>query len=364
MEAKMNLAQKNAIQILQRRPPSGNYSDSLDNQLARRRYMAILQKQVSPIMFSNRPQFSGFGQAERYIPTSEQIVQVPSPGLWYRLKKGDTYWAISKTAYGKANVKKGLMLMNDSSWNDYIDKKSKGWEAYGVKGLQATPDYSATNLRAPKGSGKDYPTVWIPPMDGKEPEDIYKPGIGPVGPQGGRGEKGDPGPAGPPGRPPTTAEIAAAVTTYLQANPPPAGPRGPAGPPGQATEAAIKEAVEAIIAANPDRFRGPAGARGPIGPPGQATSEQITAAVIEYLKANPPPAGPRGPAGPPGPPGEATEQAILDAINKYIAANPEKFRGPQGPQGPPGKSGTGIGGGGKANMWILPFLGLIASLKG
>ena len=58
---------------------------------------------------------------------------------------------------------------------------------------------------------------------------------GPAQIQGDTGVQGPPGPPGidgASGRPPTEAEIAAAVATYLLANPPSAGPPGPAGPPG------------------------------------------------------------------------------------------------------------------------------------
>ena len=241
----MNLVQQNARRVFQRQQPSARYASNMANQLARRRYMSMMG-------------FGHLGQADdRYIPTKEQIVSIPSPGLWYRLKKGDTYWAVSKKAYGKANVKKGLYLMDDSSWNGHIDQGPKGWEVYKRDGLQATPHYSAANPHAPKGSGSDYPTVWVPPMSAAEPEDIYKPGIGPIGPQGGKGTKGDTGAAG---RPPTAGEIEAAVIKYMTAHPEKF--IGPAGPPGEATEQAIINAVNTIIAANPDRFRGAPGERG------------------------------------------------------------------------------------------------------
>lgn len=55
------------------------------------------------------------------------------------------------------------------------------------------------------------------------------------GDTGPEGMPGPPGQDGAPGRPPTEAEITAAVTAYLQVNPPlvgPPGPQGETGPPG------------------------------------------------------------------------------------------------------------------------------------
>ena len=137
------------------------------------RYMRTLEKRNFP----RAQPFSGFGMlgqtGQRLIPNPSQIQSSPGPGAWYQLKKGDTYWGISRDAYGRANVRKGLMLMNNATWNNHIDKKNKGWEAYKVPGLQATPDYSLANPRGPKGSGSDYPVVWIPTADGMEPEEVY-----------------------------------------------------------------------------------------------------------------------------------------------------------------------------------------------
>jgi hypothetical protein len=243
----------------------------------------------------------------RYIPVPSQILSTPKPGAFYRLKKGETWWGVSKTAYGQANVKTGLFLMNDSTWNDHIERKTKNWEAYGVKGLQATPDYSAANPHAGKGSGHDYPTAWIPPMSGEEPEAVfitvptpvqptpetpapitYQGPPGPQGPPGATGKQGPPGATGkqgppgatgkqgPPGatgkqgRPPTDAEIAAEVTKYMLAHPVASG-QTVQGPPGATGK------------------QGPPGATGKQGPPG-ATGQQG-------------PPGPQGPPGEMGPPG-------------------------------------------------------------
>lgn len=254
--------------------------------------------------------FAGFGAADsegRYLPTPDQIVATPTPGLWYQIKKGETWWGVSKKAYGKDNVKKGLLNMNDSTWNDHIDRKKKGWEAYKVKGLQATPDYDSTaNPRAFVLTGTEYPVAWIPPLTGEEPEDLgFAPGPGiptpiPTTPGKIPGPPGPPGPTGPSGPPGPTG---------------PLGPPGPTGPPG------------------------PKGATGPAGPPGPAGSG--AGAAIP---------GPPGPAGPPG-------QSIVGP------PGPMGPPGPSGPPGPIGPAGTGGGGGGN-KMWVLPLAALFASLKG
>ncbi len=319
---------------------------------------------------------SGFGQTERYIPTPEQISASPKAGLWYRIKKNENWWGVSKAAYGSADVKKGLLIINKATWNDHIERKSTGWEAYNVKGLQATPNYSATAPHAPKGSGTDYPTAWIPPITGEEPEDIgYKPDGGKVtiipgspGEPGTQGPKGDPGPMGPPGPGATDAQVMAALQTWAAANPDkmrgpvgPAGAKGPKGDPGTATAADIQNAVSSYIAANPDKVRGPQGAPGlpgPQGAPGQATEAAIMAAVREWAAANPDkmrgPAGPMGPPGsqgmpgPKGDPGQATAQAIQAAVADYLAAHPIK------PPSTPSPI-TAIAGG-DSKMWLMPLI--------
>jgi hypothetical protein len=272
-----------------------------------------------------RPQILGYGgylgqTGDRLLPAPGQIAATPTAGTWYQVKKGDTYWSISKTAYGSENVKTGLYAMNNSSWNAYISKGTKGWEAYKISGLQATPDYVA-GTRSPKGSGKDYPTVWIPPLSGGEPEDLYptipvpsEPGQGPPGPQG---------PMGPVG---------------------PMGPMGPMGPAGPAIDAgAIKDAIAAYLAANPPSMgpMGPPGPMGPMGPAGPAIDAgAIKDAIAAYLAANPPSMGPMGPPGPMGPMGPA---------------------GPSGPQGPAGMTTSASSA--SNGMWALPFFALIASLQ-
>lgn len=286
--------------------------------------------------------FSGFG-ADRYRPTTDQILAIPQQGAWYRIKKGETWWGTAKTAYGAENVKAGLLMMNRSTWNDHIERASTGWEAYKVDGLQATPKYSATDPLATKGSGTAYPVAWIPPLaTGAEPEEIYKtPTTGPIGPPGQIGPVGPPGPVGPMG--PAG----------------PAGARGPVGPPGSAGEinaAMIESSLEQYFKTHPLQAgpmgppgpqgipgaRGPQGPPGPQGAPGSASEAAINAAVQDWLKKHPIEAvnGPPGPIGPPGP------QGIPGT------------RGPAGPTGPQGPAGSGGGGGDNKGLWALPLAAL------
>ena len=271
--------------------------------------------------------FGGLGEV---IPTPSQIKSVPTPGFWYRIKKGETWWGASKTAYGRDNVRKGLMLMNDAAWNRHIDKKTKGWEAYGVKGLQATPHYSATSPHAAKGSGNAYPTAWIPPLDGSDPDDIFDGdnGQGTPGPPGPRGPDGPMGPIGPQGARGSAGSRGSAGPAGARGN---MGPMGPMGPPGEATDEAIFIAINKWILENPDKVKGPPGADGADGPRGYP--------------------GPRGPGGAIGPAGAMGPEGLPGAIGPM---------GPMGPEGPQGDQGSG-GKGGGGGLFLL-FAALLSTL--
>jgi hypothetical protein len=119
---------------------------------------------------------------------------------------------------------------------------------------------------------------------------------------------------GAPGRPPTPAEIEAAVSAYLVANPPAAG-RPP-------SEAEVAAAVAQYLTANPPE---------PGRPP---TAAEIAAAVETYFADNPPPRGPAGSTGERGP--GPTPEEIRAAVDAYLAENPP----PRGPAGPPCPAGT------------------------
>lgn len=306
--------------------------------------------------FMRRPMSRVFlGQDDsRYIPTKSQILTTPKAGNWYQIKKGDNYWTISRDSYGKTNVKKGLFLMNDSTWNDQIQKKKTGWESYNVKGLQATPHYNGP--RTAYGSGHLYPVVWIPPLTGEEPEDIYttpisptpkpgspnQPGQGPPGPVGPMGPMGPTGPVGPTGKQGIPGPIGPMGPPGAMG---PAGPQGPQGMPGQATKAAIIEAVKKWAAENPDKVKGPAG---PIGPPGSMGPAGMPGKTGPIG-----PVGPPGPMGPIGPPGEAmgpTHDQIVEAVRGWAAANPEMLPQPK------------VAAGDDKKLWTIPLALFLATV--
>lgn len=276
--------------------------------------------------------FSGFGAYDsatdpRYIPKPNEIDVVnkkATPGRWYRPANDQTPYGVAKWAYGAANVKKGLMLINNASWNQHITKGKAGWTAYKVAGLQFNPQYSAEQPHAPAGSGKVQPTVWIPPMTGEEPEDLGKKKT-PVVPPGIITTPKTP--TVTPKTPTTPTPIVTTPTPIVTAPPTPTpivtepgmGPQGIPGPPG------------------------PQGIPGPPGPGGSL--------------------GPQGIPGPPGPPGNASDSAIAYAVNQYLLAHPPQgIPGPPGPQGipgPPGPAGmnvsSGSSGGADDKLWMLPL---------
>lgn len=155
--------------------------------------------------------------------------------------------------------------------------------------------------------------------------------VGPIGPRG---------PEGPAGRPPTVEEIraavnvvlagnpsltrpqiVAAVTTYLQANPPPAGPagepgaEGPEGRPPTADEVSVAVATFCAEGAcqGPE---GPAGGQGPVGPAGPGpTDAQIEAAINTFCGNDGSCEGAPGATGPTGPPGPGRSIVDVDCVD-------------------------------------------------
>jgi len=108
----------------------------------------------------------------RYVPDSSEIlISSPRPGTFYIPRSGIYPIKVAEVAYGPANKKAGLLAMNASTWNDHVRRGTKGWEAYKVSGLQFDPKYG-TNPRSIYGSGTSFPVIWIPPLDGKEPEAV------------------------------------------------------------------------------------------------------------------------------------------------------------------------------------------------
>jgi hypothetical protein len=313
--------------------PGHNYRQPIANAIMRSmaRYTPGGRAGLPPLYFSG---FGAYDAASdpRYIPSPSEIDvanKKAQQGRWYRPANDQTPYGVAKWAYGAANVKKGLMLINNATWNSHITKGASGWESYKVKGLQFNPQYSAEMPHAPSGSGHVQPTVWIPPLTGEEPEQLGKKKpvvVPPVVISKPKGEDTIPTPTPGPVTPtpgPTGPYIPPIAPTV-----PGQGPQGIPGPPGP---------------------QGVPGPPGPMGPSGQ---------------------GIPGPPGPIGPPGNASEAAIAQAVNAYLLAHPPKgIPGPPGPQGipgPPGAQGvpgyvqSGGGGGADDKMWMLP-LGLIFS---
>jgi hypothetical protein len=301
----------------------------------------------------------GLGSFGIYSPTTSQISQTPQQGKFYQIKFGDVLARISKLVYGQDNVKWGLYTMNDSAWNTaHIRKGPKGWEAYKINGLQLTPDYGP-DPTSTYGTGKGYPTIWIPVQAGRlEPNQVFTvtpvvtpitpvtpPVVTPVtpvtplvipgvpegvdvidtpaetvvtpsgqtiyirGPQGPIGVTGAMGPAGPIGSP------------GLPGIPGKQGPQGISGKDGPAmSEAAIMNAVAAYYASHP----GAGGEPGPRGLPGKD--------------------GPMGPMGPIGPAGAGGSTGPMGPI------------GPRGPAGPAGSGSTVVTQGASNNMWAIPLI--------
>jgi len=293
--------------------PGFTYRTPISAQLTRRMKQYAPGGRLPPIYFS------GLGATDsegRYLPTEDQIVDYPKPGAWYRFgtfKEKETYFGIAKRAYGGGNMKQKLLLLNNASWNDHINKKKTGWEAYNVEGLQSTPDYdSYANPRAEVLTGNDYPVLWIPPMSGEEPEDLgfEDPIVTTPTPVPGKSIPGPPGPSGGQGIPGPPG------TSGGQGIPGPPGSSGPSGPPGP---------------------------QGIPGPHGKGAGSAIP--------------GPPGPMGPPGLPGSMGPPGLPGPSGEGIPGPP----GSIGPMGPSGSSG--VGGGDNKKLWVLP-LALIAAAMG
>jgi len=260
------------------------------------------------------------GAAERYSPPASQVkTSGPEPGLFFRPQKKMNVATISLRAYGENNTAAGVKAIAGSTWNrSHIRYATTGYEPYKIEGPQNTGNYDPNNPLSTYGSGKEYPTYWLPPLDTKaEPEEHFgwsptpQPSQGPPGPPGPPGPKGDRGPAGPggtigpagpPGPSPSDQQVRAAVDAFFEAHPPPAG----------VTQAQIAAAVADYLKDNP--------------PTAGVSDQQIAIAVSQYLKANPPPS--------------VTNAQIDQAVTRYFEANPPR-QGPPGPIGPPGPLGPG-----------------------
>jgi hypothetical protein len=157
----------------------------------------------------------------RYVPdASEILTAAPKPGSFYVPRSGIYPAKVADVAYGAADRKRGLLAMNASTWNDHVRRAAAGWEPYKVKGLQFEAKYKATDPRSTYGSGNAFPVIWVPPLDGREPEAFFS--TGPVVPPV--------GPVVPPYVPPTPP-VGPVVPPYVPPTPPDVPPYVPPTPP-------------------------------------------------------------------------------------------------------------------------------------
>lgn len=277
-----------------------------------------------------------------------EIKATPQIGSFFRPAKTTawTVWKIANNARTAAGLPsnmtyKIIQAISKSAFNKHIAYTNKGYENYPFTGPELTTRYSL-DMNAAKGSGTNYPVVWIPnPATLAEPAPaaapvatpsttpaiVGTPGpagpagppgiIGPVGPQGPKGDKGEPGPPGIPG---TAAGTAKAIP----------GPAGPAGPPGIIGPIGPKGDTGATGPQGVPGKTGPAGPAGPAGPPGKVLSTSGNKIVSG-------PPGPAGPAGPAGLPGIMGPQGPAGKPGQVGPAGPA---GPMGPRGLPGSGGT------------------------
>ena len=118
-----------------------------------------------------------------YIPSADEILtSAPRPGTFYQGRAGIYPVKVAKVAYvkngsGAVNIYQGLRLMNESPWNDHMRRSTAGYTSYPAigKGIQFEPKYAGTSKpEAGFGSGHQYPVVWIPTEDGKEPDEVFE----------------------------------------------------------------------------------------------------------------------------------------------------------------------------------------------
>ena len=115
--------------------------------------------------------------------------------------------------------------------------------------------------------------------------------------------------------------LIAAVTSYLVANPPPAGPPGADGEDGEDARPATPEEIFVVVSAvcANDACRGPAGADGVDGedaPP--VTDDQIAAQLAAYCDSRGECIGPAGPMGPGGPAGRGVVDVDCNADGHLV----------------------------------------------
>jgi len=227
------------------------------------------------------------------IVDGQTVNEKPIMGSFFRPPRNEdwTIWKVANEARKAAGLESKytyqiIKAISNSAFNKgHIAYTNKGYENYPFEGPQYLRLYGP-GLTDSKGTGNEYPVIWIPDVKAPADPTLSTPVPAPVStPQKVTvtetviGPAGPPGPVGPAG---------------------PVGPRGPAGPPGIVKTMDGKTGLPGPV--------GPVGPKGDPGPPGPRGAQGLP--------------GPIGPAGPAGPAGAFNQSQITNAIAEYLATNP------------------------------------------
>jgi hypothetical protein len=149
------------------------------------------------------PEFSECSQGGRCVPVQPvlglvgvygvdelgalEAAATPTPGRWYRVKKGDTLLGVAGAAYGFRSGPeryKRAKWINEASANaPYVNPRNTD-NLFPRGKVELQPDWSCDNeLNIRGATGTCYPLLWIPVTVGDEPvEAMPEPGPGPEAP--------------------------------------------------------------------------------------------------------------------------------------------------------------------------------------
>ena len=263
------------------------------------------------------------------IVDGQTVNEKPIMGSFFRPPRNEdwTIWKVANEARKAAGLESKytyqiIKAISNSAFNKgHIAYTNKGYENYPFEGPQYLRLYGP-GLTDSKGTGNEYPVIWIP--DVKAPADptlstpvpapvstpqkvtVTETVIGPAGPPGPVGPAGPPGPPGPKGLPGIVGPSGVKGPTGASGPPGPVGPAGPVGPRGPAGPPGIVKTMDGKTGL-PGPV-GPVGPKGDPGPPGPRGAQGLP--------------GPIGPAGPAGPAGAFNQSQVTNAIAEYLATNP------------------------------------------
>jgi len=227
------------------------------------------------------------------IVDGQTVNEKPIMGSFFRPPRNEdwTIWTVANEARKAGGLESKytyqiIKAISNSAFNKgHIAYTNKGYENYPFEGPQYLRLYGP-GLTDSKGTGNEYPVIWIPDVKAPAEPTLSTPAPAPVStPQKVTvtetviGPAGPPGPVGPAG---------------------PVGPRGPAGPPGIVKTMDGKTGLPGPV--------GPVGPKGDPGPPGPRGAQGLPGSI--------------GPAGPAGPAGAFNQSQITNAIAEYLATNP------------------------------------------